>query len=74
MTPYEMKRRIEHLEELVETLYRRLDMSPPPPSQPDPLDPVRDLAQQGKTIQAIKLYREITGSRLKDAKAAVERM
>ena len=33
---------------------------------------VRDLARAGKTIEAIKLYREITDSSLTDAKAAVE--
>ena len=30
------------------------------------------LARSGKMIQAIKLYRELTGAGLKEAKAAVE--
>lgn len=35
---------------------------------------VLDLLQAGKTIKAIKIYREDTGASLADAKAAVERM
>lgn len=35
---------------------------------------VRELVQAGKKIEAIKLYREQTGSSLFDAKAAVDAM
>jgi ribosomal protein L7/L12 len=35
---------------------------------------VRELASAGKTIQAIQLYREVTGAGLAEAKAAVERL
>lgn len=35
---------------------------------------VRELAESGKKIQAIKRHRELTGSSLKEAKDAVERM
>ncbi len=38
------------------------------------LDEVRSLFQQGKKIQAIKAYRELTGVGLKEAKDAVEGM
>lgn len=74
MTSFEMEQRIQRLEELVETLYRRLEMSEPPNRQPDHLAPVRELVQRGKKIQAIKVYREVTGVGLKEAKEAVERM
>jgi ribosomal protein L7/L12 len=36
------------------------------------LDQVRALKRQGKLIQAIKMYRELTGAGLKEAKDAVE--
>jgi ribosomal protein L7/L12 len=37
-------------------------------------DRVRNLALEGKKIEAIKLYREMTGLGLKEAKDAVEGM
>jgi ribosomal protein L7/L12 len=40
----------------------------------DGLDDVRDLVEQGKKLEAIKLYHELTGSGLKEAKDAVEDM
>jgi large subunit ribosomal protein L7/L12 len=44
------------------------------PVAPAYLEEVRALRAQGKTIQAIKVYRERTGVGLKEAKDAVERM
>jgi ribosomal protein L7/L12 len=38
------------------------------------LDEVIALARDGKKIQAIKVYREVTGVGLKEAKDAVERL
>ncbi|EFF92113.1 conserved hypothetical protein [Streptomyces sp. e14] len=38
------------------------------------LDEVAGLARAGRTIEAIKTYREITGAGLKEAKDAVDRM
>lgn len=38
----------------------------------DRFEEVRRLAEAGKKIQAIKLYRELTGSGLRDAKEAVD--
>lgn len=35
---------------------------------------VRDALQMGKLIEAIKIYRTLTGASLKEAKLAVERM
>jgi ribosomal protein L7/L12 len=54
---------------------------PPPPAQPPPPvdrpapaleEQVRRLVDQGRKIEAIKLYREVTGTGLKEAKEAVE--
>jgi ferritin-like metal-binding protein YciE len=43
--------------------------------EPDPrMDEIDALLRDGKKIQAIKTYREITGAGLKEAKDAVERM
>lgn len=39
----------------------------------DKLDEVRKLVASGRTIDAIKLYREITGLGLKEAKDAIDR-
>jgi hypothetical protein len=51
---------------------------PGPPAGPLPagaIPPqVANAVQRGKLIQAIKIYREMTGLSLKDAKAAVEGM
>ncbi|MBY8867526.1 ribosomal protein L7/L12 [Streptomyces sennicomposti] len=38
------------------------------------LDEVAGLARAGRTIEAIKTYREVTGAGLKEAKEAVDRM
>ncbi|MFD0558033.1 ribosomal L7/L12-like protein [Stackebrandtia endophytica] len=70
---FELEHRVARLEQLVEGLYRHLDL-PLPQQQYDPLTPVRELALAGKTIPAIKLYREITRTGLKEAKLAVEAM
>lgn len=39
----------------------------------DQFDRVRELIGQGNKIEAIKVYRELTGCGLKEAKEAVER-
>jgi ribosomal protein L7/L12 len=41
---------------------------------PEQLQSVRDLVTQDRKIEAIKRYRELTGTRLEAAKAAVEAM
>jgi hypothetical protein len=45
-----------------------------PSSSPDKLNEIRLLVSEGNKIQAIKLYREMTGLGLKEAKDAVEQM
>lgn len=60
----------------VEAIERAGDLAPLKPTdrtpQPPPHDRVRELLAAGKKIDAIKVYREVVGSSLKDAKDAVE--
>ncbi len=79
-------RRIAELERKVSELYKRLGQAEPagqgdgfgfpePASVGASEDPrVIELVQGGKDIQAIKLYREITGVGLAEAKDAVDRL
>ena len=45
----------------------RPDETPVPPE-------IQELAQQGKTNEAIKRYRELTGADLRQAQAAIDRL
>lgn len=79
-------RRIAALERHVAELYKRVGQEQPvgfdtqygfsePASVAATDDPrLLELLQAGKTIQAIKLYRELTGVGLAEAKDAVERL
>ena len=64
-------------------LLRTFRVSPGKPPAPPPLppnldetdlEPVRDALKRGNKIEAIKLYREMTGCDLKESKDAVEAM
>jgi ribosomal protein L7/L12 len=80
-------RRIAELERKVAELYKRLGQAEPsfgggltfnsdqPASVAASEDPrVLELIQAGKKIDAIKLYRELTGVGLAEAKDAVDRL
>jgi ribosomal protein L7/L12 len=79
-------RRIAELERKVSELYKRLGQAEPsgfgtdsgfsePASVTASEDPrVIELLQSGEQIQAIKLYRELTGVGLAEAKDACDRM
>jgi ribosomal protein L7/L12 len=62
------ERRLTRLERKVDAIMRHLDVEEPRPD----LAEVRTLLDQGKKIQAIKVYRQMTGIGLKEAKMAVE--
>ncbi|GHK03469.1 hypothetical protein SY2F82_52660 [Streptomyces sp. Y2F8-2] len=63
-------RRMARVERKLDLVLDRLGLH-----QGDPdLERVAALLRDGKNIQAIKVYREITGADLKEAKEAVERM
>jgi ribosomal protein L7/L12 len=66
----DVHRRLEQLEELVEHLYRQLDVQRPTGLFVS--DTVRQLASSGNTIAAIKRYREETGADLLTAKTVVD--
>jgi hypothetical protein len=61
-------RRLARIERQLSLIMERLDVQDPEPSMPGV---VREL-EQGRKIQAIKIYREETGAGLAEAKAAVE--
>ncbi|MET0957548.1 MAG: ribosomal protein L7/L12 [Solirubrobacterales bacterium] len=78
-------RRIAALERKVDDLYTRLGHAQPEfgmqfdsetPASVEAADDPRliELIQAGETINAIKLYRELTGTGLAEAKDAVERI
>ena len=82
-----LERRLARLEELVQNLYRKLDVRPPAggesgggwresdEAEPDPIeDPeIQDLLAKGNEAQAVKRYRELSGLGLKEAQEAIER-
>ncbi|MEM7435776.1 MAG: ribosomal protein L7/L12 [Myxococcota bacterium] len=59
---------------LVIRAFRSRPRVPVPPTGEGTMDDVRRLASQGHKIAAIKVYREIHGVGLKEAKEAVERL
>jgi len=68
-----LRARVAELEERVEFLYRHLGVAySTNPNQTDPR--VIDALQQSNIIEAIKVYREIHGVGLAEAKQAVERI
>jgi hypothetical protein len=68
--------RIARLERQVDFLFRRLGMDPDwALAQEDALPPeIYELIARGKLIEAIKVYRQVTGAGLKEAKDAVDAM
>jgi large subunit ribosomal protein L7/L12 len=68
-----LSKRLDYIEEHLTRLgavvgYHYVPMSSGPEVPPE----VRELARAGKPIQAIKLYRELTGVGLKEAKDIVD--
>ncbi|MCZ4096034.1 MULTISPECIES: ribosomal protein L7/L12 [Streptomyces] len=66
-----VERRIRLMERRQELILRHLGIEEV--DAPD-LREINELVRQGKKIQAIKAYRELTGAGLKEAKEAVERL
>ncbi|MFC7303833.1 ribosomal protein L7/L12 [Streptomyces monticola] len=75
-----IERKIERADRRVARVERKLDavMAHLGISEPDPLGTelsrVTDLLDRGRKIEAIKVYREVTGAGLKEAKDAVDRV
>ena len=65
-----LNRRISQLERKVDLLLEHNGIASEEPG----MERVHELLRQDKKIQAIKVYRELTGAGLKEAKDAVEQM
>jgi hypothetical protein len=65
---------LDRIERRLDLIMQHLEIRDYAPPEPDPFGEVRSLVRSGKKIPAIKVYRELTGVGLKEAKDAVERM
>jgi ribosomal protein L7/L12 len=70
-----LKSRISELEDRLQFLYRRLNIDYIDPNSDPALSPqVQDALKRGNKIEAIKIYRELTGVGLAEAKQAIDRV
>lgn len=65
-----LDKRLRRIEHKLDLLAGHLDVRADDPV----LDEVTALVRDGRTIEAIKKYRDVTGAGLREAKEAVERM
>lgn len=65
---------IARVERKLDLIMQHLGLHDSAPAAPDPMAEVHEHLRAGKKIQAVKVYREITGVGLKEAKDAVDRM
>ena len=69
-----LKSRVNELEDRLNFLYQRLNINfIDPNSDPISFLQIRDALKRGNKIEAIKLYRELTGTGLAEAKDAIDR-
>lgn len=69
-----LKSRINELEDRLNFLYRRLNIEYADPNSDPALAPqIQDALRRGNKIEAIKIYRELTGVGLAEAKQAIDR-
>ena len=69
-----LKSRINELEDHVKFLYRRLNIEYMDPNTDPVLSPqIQDALRRGNKIEAIKIYRELTGAGLAEAKTVIDR-
>jgi ribosomal protein L7/L12 len=69
-----LKSRISELEDKLQFLYRRLNIDYLDPNAGPALAPqVQEALRRGNKIEAIKIYRELTGVGLAEAKQAIDR-
>ena len=67
----ELERRVSRLEQQIDLLLGRQGFGDPGPMRPD-VAGVEQLLRQKNKIEAIKVYRQMTGVGLREAKDAVE--
>ena len=63
-----LRRRVEKLERLVALVMEELELECDERPGPDLSPMIEDLVRKGELVEAIKLYREETGTGLKEAK------
>jgi len=69
-----LKSRMNELEDRLKFLYRRLNIEFMDPNSDPALAPqVQEALRHGNKIEAIKIYRELTGVGLAQAKQAIDR-
>jgi ribosomal protein L7/L12 len=69
-----LRSRVNELEDRLKFLYRRLNIEYADPNSDPSLAPqIQDALRRGNKIEAIKIYRELTGVGLAEAKQAIER-
>ena len=69
-----LRSRVNELEDRLNFLYRRLNIEYADPNSNPVLSPqVQDALRRGNKIEAIKLYRELTGVGLAEAKQTIDR-
>jgi len=69
-----LKSRINELEDRLNFLYRRLNIEyADPNSDPGVAPQIKEALRRGNKIEAIKIYRELTGVGLAEAKQAIDR-
>jgi hypothetical protein len=69
-----LRSRINELEDRLKFIYRRLNIEYVDPNSDPVLSPqVQDAIRRGNKIEAIKIYRELTGTGLAEAKQAIDR-
>ncbi|MFN8385775.1 MAG: ribosomal protein L7/L12 [Anaerolineales bacterium] len=67
-----LRDRIKELEENLKVVYRKLELAYPESSDPINSARVQEALRRGDKIEAIKLYRELTGAGLAEAKDAID--
>lgn len=68
-----LRSRVNELEDRLNFLYRRLNIEYADPNSDPVLSPqVQDALRRGNKIEAIKIYRELTGVGLAEAKQVID--
>ena len=69
-----LRSRVNELEDRLNFLYRRFNIEYADPSSAPSLSPeIQEALRRGNKIEAIRIYRELTGVGLGEAKQAIER-
>lgn len=70
----QLRSRINELEDRIKFLYRRLNLDYMDPNSSPVLSPqIQDALRRGNKIEAIKIYRELTGVGLAEAKDVIDK-